>query len=289
MAASGMKEIKRRMKSVENTMQITKAMELVASSKLRKAKERQERSEPYFNELYTLMSEIAAESQSLCSIYTEESEKGDVLLIIIAGDRGLAGGFNHSLFQKAEEHIQVLTQMGRNVQLIPIGKKAVEHFERTPLPILTSFIGIAGDITLYKALDLSELIMKYYNARKITGIELFYNDYVSPLKQEPRQLTALPVPNLKNEGYKPCGMEYEPSPLAVFEGLVPQYLSGLLYCAIVDSFAAEQAARRIAMQNATDNATTKLNDLSLEYNRARQSAITQEITEIIGGANAQTD
>ncbi len=287
MAAAGMKEIKRRMKSIESTMQITKAMELVASSKLRRAREQAEASFPFFHALYETMSEIVAESADFDSVYTKVQTEGPVLLIVIAGDRGLAGGFNGNAFKLARKRIEELEAAGREPVLLPIGKKTAEHFERTGLRIFGSFSDIAGTMTVYRAMDLAERILAYYNRGQITGAELIFNDYVSPLTQEPRQMTVLPLPNLETEAGVRSGTNYEPSPEAVFAGLVPGYLSGMLYCAIVDSYAAEQAARRLSMQNATDNAAEMLSDLSLLYNRARQAAITQEITEIVGGANAQ--
>ena len=287
--ASGMKDIKRRIKSVESTMQITKAMELVASSKLRRAKEKAERAEPFFNMLYQMMCQIVAESGDFQSTFLQHHTGGAVLLIAIAGDRGLAGGFNSNVFKQVQIRMEELQTAGREPVVIAIGRKAVEYFQRRNVRILAEFENIGEDITVYKALDIAERIVTLYEKGDIQAVELIYTNYVSPLVQEAHHMHVMPVEHLEHApgGYHAL-TTYEPSPEAVFDALIPKYLAGMLYCAVIESFAAEQAARRLAMENATDNATEMITDLSLVYNRARQSAITQEITEIVSGANAQS-
>lgn len=287
MAGANMKAIKRRMKSVESTMQITKAMELVSSSKLRSAKERAERSLPYFHLLYQTMSEIAAEAKGFHSVYTEIHENGAALLMIIAGDRGLAGGFNMNVFRCADARIAELEAEGREVILMTVGKKASEHYAKTKHRILGTFEAIGETVTTYTTLDMAEHIITLFEQGHLAIAELFYTDLVSPLTQEARDMKVLPVPYMLEQEGAHSLTNYEPSAEAVFDALIPKYLSGILYCAIVDTFASEQAARRLAMENATDNAQEMINDLSLHYNRARQASITQELTEIVSGANAQ--
>lgn len=289
MATANLKDIKRRIKSVESTMQITKAMELVASSKLRRAKEKAERAEPFFNMLYQMMCQIVAESGDFQSTFLQHHTGGAVLLIAIAGDRGLAGGFNSNVFKQVQIRIEELQTAGREPVVIAIGRKAVEYFQRRNVRILAEFENIGEDITVYKALDIAERIVTLYEKGDIQAVELIYTNYVSPLVQEAHHMHVMPVEHLEHApgGYHAL-TTYEPSPEAVFDALIPKYLAGMLYCAVIESFAAEQAARRLAMENATDNATEMITDLSLVYNRARQSAITQEITEIVSGANAQS-
>lgn len=287
MAASNMKAIKRRIKSVESTMQITKAMELVSSSKLRKAKERSEQAIPFFNLLYQTMSEIASEAVGFHSVYTEERDTGAVLLIVMAGDRGLAGGFNLNVFRLADQRIKELQARGRGIVLMTVGKKSSEHYAKSMLPLLGTFDGIGENVTMYSALHMAEHIVHLFKQGHLSGVEIFFTNMVSPLTQEARQMQVIPVPNLEqNPGLRSL-TNYEPSPEAVFDALIPQYLAGILYCTIVDTYASEQAARRMAMENATDNAQEMIDDLSLKYNRARQASITQELTEIVSGANAQ--
>ena len=289
MATANLKDIKRRIKSVESTMQITKAMELVASSKLRRAKEKAERAEPFFNMLYQMMCQIVVESGDFQSTFLQHHTGGAVLLIAIAGDRGLAGGFNSNVFKQVQIRMEELQTAGREPVVIAIGRKAVEYFQRRNVRILAEFENIGEDITVYKALDIAERIVTLYEKGDIQAVELIYTNYVSPLVQEAHHMHVMPVEHLEHApgGYHAL-TTYEPSPEAVFDALIPKYLAGMLYCAVIESFAAEQAARRLAMENATDNATEMITDLSLVYNRARQSAITQEITEIVSGANAQS-
>ncbi len=287
MAASNMKAIKRRIKSVESTMQITKAMELVSSSKLRKAKERSEQAVPFFNLLYQTMSEVASEAVGFHSVYTEEREEGAVLLIIMAGDRGLAGGFNLNVFRLADQRIKELNTRGREVVLMTVGKKASEHYSKTTSRVLGTFDNIGETVTTYTALHMAEHIVHLFQQGHLSGVEVFFTNMVSPLSQEARQMQVIPVPNLERNPGVQSLTNYEPSPEAVFDSLIPQYLAGILYCTIVDTYASEQAARRMAMENATDNAQEMIDDLSLKYNRARQASITQELTEIVSGANAQ--
>ena len=283
MASSNMRDVKRRIKSVESTMQITKAMELVASSKLRKAKERAEASRPFFDAIYQTMAEIFSEN-TFSSIYTKGiNEKAVPLFVVIAGDRGLAGGFNTNVLKLAESRISECKNLPC---IITIGRKATEYFEkRTDIELFRSYDGIAEHINIYQSMAIGDEIIEAYKKGKIGNVEMIFNDYVSPMLQEPRSMKILPVEEIDN-GEKRGLTTYEPSPQAVFEQLIPKYLSGIIYSAVVDSFAAEQASRRSAMESATDNAKEMIDNLSLLYNRARQTAITQEITEIVGGASA---
>ena len=288
MAASNMKAIKRRIKSVESTMQITKAMELVSSSKLRKAKERSEQAVPFFNLLYQTMSEVASEAVGFHSAYTELREDGAALLVVMAGDRGLAGGFNLNVFRLADARIRELEQQGREVILMTVGKKASEHYAKATNRVLGTFDNVGETITTYTALHMAQHIVHLFDQGHLAMVEVFFTNMVSPLTQEARQMQVIPVPNLERNPGVQSLTEYEPSPEAVFNSLIPQYLAGILYCTVVDTYASEQAARRIAMENASDNAQEMIDDLSLKYNRARQASITQELTEIVSGANAQS-
>lgn len=287
MAGANMKAIKRRIKSVESTMQITKAMELVSSSKLRHAKERAEKAVPFFNLLYQTMSEIASDAVGFRSAYITLRETGAALLIVIAGDRGLAGGFNLNVFRRADARAKELTAEGREVVIMTVGRKAAEHYAKSGYRILGSFDNVGESITPRASLRMAEHIVHLFDEGHLAMVELFFTNLVSPLVQEAREMTVIPVPNLEHNTGLQSLTNYEPSPEAVFDSLIPQYLAGILYCTIVDTYASEQAARRMAMENATDNAQEMIDDLSLKYNRARQASITQELTEIVAGANAQ--
>lgn len=289
MASGNMKAIKRRIKSVESTKQITKAMELVASSKLRKAKEKADNSRPYFNALYETMCEIQAENKSFFSPYTRKGRKGTVLLVVIAGDRGLAGGFNSNVIKLAQKRINEITADGKtNVEILGIGKKSVEYFEKHGFDLLARYVNIGETLKIGSAAGIAEKIVNPYLKGEYERVELFYTDFTSAISQTAMSKAILPVEirEEKSEGIKALPI-YEPSAEQVFNSIVPKYLSGIIFCAVVDSFASEQAARRNAMESASDNADEILSELSLSYNRARQASITQELTEIVGGASAQ--
>ena len=281
--ASNMKAVKTRIKSVQSTMQITKAMELVASSKLRKAKERADISRPYFRELYKTLRDIAEANTDFTSIYARASGNEKFCYVVIAGDRGLAGGYNSNLFKAVEVECKE-----KDYVVLPIGKKAVEYFKRRKVMILSEAFAEIADISISDCFEIASLLCKSYRQGEFGHIELFYTEFVSMLSQAPRCFSLLPLQDLDtDEGEAPHVRNlilYEPSAPEVYEAIVPEYLAGLIYGGVCDSVASELAARRTAMEAATDNAEEMIEKLNLFYNRARQASITQEITEIVGGA-----
>lgn len=280
-----MKDIKRRIKSVESTMQITKAMELVASSKLRKAKEKADKARPYFDALYETMCEIQAENPSFLSPFTRKVGEGKSLLVVIAGDRGLAGGFNSNIFKLAQARIDELGGKDKT-DIIAIGKKAVEYFGKREFNMLGYYPDFSENIRIHQANDIAGEIVDKYVKGIYERVELFYTEYVSSITQQAVTKKMLPV---ELDGQKKVSKAlpiYEPSAGQVFNHIVPRYVTGMIFGACVESFASEQASRRNAMENASDNASEMISSLSLMYNRARQASITQEITEIVGGANS---
>lgn len=285
MASGNMKSIKRRIKSVESTLQITKAMEVVSSSKLRKAKEKADNARPFFNALYETMCDIQSENAGFLSPYTHNRKVKTVMLVVIAGDRGLAGGFNSNVIKLAEARIKELDEC--DVKILAIGKKSAEYFTKHGYDVVKSYINIGEDLRINHAAAISDDIVTPYENGEIDRVELFSTEFVSPLVQQAQSLAILPV-DISNDHIRRKELPiYEPSAEAVFNAIVPKYITGIIFGAVVDSFAAEQAARRTAMENASDNANEMISHLSLVYNRARQSSITQEITEIVGGAAAQ--
>lgn len=280
MATANMKDVKRRIKSVESTKQITKAMQLVATSKMRRAKERAVAVQPFFETLFNAMCDISSDS-NFTSVFTTKVEKKKTLMIVIAGDRGLAGGFNVNVLKKAAAKAEDLKQKGRTVSIMAIGKKAVEYFSKRDYNVTDSFSEIAEGLSMYGSMDIAEDIAARFKAGEFDSVDLIYTTFVSAITQEPCEMAILPVENLNSwTNTRHAAPIYDPSPEEVFEGMIPTYLCGLLYSAIVDSFASEQAARRAAMESASDNADEMIENLSLMYNRARQAQITQELTEI---------
>ncbi len=282
MASGDMKDIKRRIKSVQSTMQITKAMELVASSKLRRAKERVVQARPYFQTIYETMARIALDTRPGDSIYTKIRPVKKSLFIIIAGDRGLAGGYNSNVLKLAAAEME-----GKNTSIITVGKKAQEYYAKRPVDVLADYPGIAETMRIQDTHDIVQGLLGQYQRGEIDEAYICYTEFVSPLTQEARCKKLLPLSFAEENSGKGKAQvltEYDPSPEAVFSAIVPEYLNGILFGAVVESYASEQSARRTAMESASDNASEMIENLNLSYNRARQAAITQEITEIVAGS-----
>ncbi len=284
MASGNMKDIKRRIRSVESTMQITKAMELVASSKLRRAKERVEQTRPYFYALQETVSRVLRENR-FSNVYTEQRTVKKSLFIVIAGDRGLAGGYNAGVLKLAAAEMA-----GKQVSVVTIGKKAQEYFAKRDYEVLADYPGIAESLTISEIQPITADLLARFRAGEIDEIYLCYTAFVSPMTQEPRVLRLLPAtPASSDKGTetkKHGAVECDPSPETVLHAIIPEYIGGTIYGAVVESYASEQSARRMAMESASDNASEMIEDLNLSYNRARQAAITQEITEIVAGSGA---
>lgn len=279
--SESMKDIKRRIKSARSTVQITGAMQLVASSKLRKAMARAESIRPYFMTIYDTLSRIASDNKGFSSEYISDKESRKPGYIVIAGDRGLAGGYNANIFKAADE-----LAVGEKSAFYPIGKKSVEYFGKKQNEILWDYSDPLELFSFRNSSDLSKQIIKDFESGKIDSVSLVYTRFVNAITQRAQVIRVLPFRPGELSGNKRAIMEFDPSPDSVFHSILPQYLSGVLYGAVCESFASEQASRRNAMQNASDNGKKMIEDLGLSYNRARQAAITEEISEIVAGAAA---
>ena len=280
--AANMKAVKLRIKSVQSTMQITKAMELVASSKLRKAKERAEVCRPYFETMHQTLVDIAQGNTDFSSVYARESGNEKRCYVLIAGDRGLAGGYNTNLFKCLEA-----ASLNQDFLVLPIGKKAVEYSKRNGFACVTESFGEIADVSVADCFEMANLLCGEFKKGEFGHIDLCYTKFVSMLSQQPSAIPVLPLNDLtKEQDIKSIRnlILYEPDASEVFEAIVPEYLAGLIYGAVCESVASELAARRTAMEAATNNAEEMIEKLNLHYNRARQASITQEITEIVGGA-----
>ena len=279
--AGSMKDIKLRIKSVESTMQITKAMELVASSKMRRAKERVEHSRPYFETLHKTLTEIAAADPRARNPYLRRAEIKKTLLIVIAGDRGLAGGYNSNVLRQAQ-------QEAGDVVVLPIGKRSAEYFVHHEVPLFTQEVLLAADITVGECFQLARRITEGYCKGEYDAVKICYTRFDSMMTQTASTMEVLPLSIEPTEQQKAEARRsqilYKPSSEEVFRAIIPEYVAGIVYGAVCESVASELAARRTAMDAATKNAGEMIDHLNLYYNRARQAAITQEITEIVVGA-----
>lgn len=282
MAGVSTKEIKNRIRSMESTKQITKAMEMVAASKLRRAQAQVAASRPYFEILHSTIEDITRDNRDFSSPYLKKREGGKILYIVIAGDRGLAGGYNSNVLKLVYSQIQ-----GKEASVLPIGKKAVDSFQNRGVPILTQSYAEAASVGIGDCFSIAKQVCKAFLAGQYDEVYVAYTDFVSMLSQTPDFMQLLPLekPEIKEpEASHHCDPLYEHPAEEVFAAIVPEYLGGMLYGALCESRASEQAARRAAMDSATQNAEDMIADLSLKFNRARQAAITQEITEIVAGS-----
>ena len=280
MAGVSTKEIKNRIRSMESTKQITKAMEMVAASKLRRAQTQVQASRPYFEILLSTIGNIVDSTQDLSSPYLTARPVKRSAYVVIAGDRGLAGGYNSNVLKLAYEHMT-----GKDAVVLPIGKKAVDFFKARKVPMLVENYREAEDLGVSDCFTAAKQLCKAYQNRELDEIYVVYTNFVSVLSQTPEVLKLLPLEHKVPESKKiKPDVLYEPDSVEVLDRIVPEYIGGALYGALCESRAAEQAARRTAMDSATQNADEMIADLSLKFNRARQAAITQEITEIVAGA-----
>ncbi|MCL2077201.1 MAG: ATP synthase F1 subunit gamma [Oscillospiraceae bacterium] len=301
MPKGNMKSIKRRIKSVGSTLQITRAMEMVASSKLRRAKAKAAILRPYFNALDELLKEIAAEKKDFATIFTAKREVKNRLFIVIAGDRELAGGFNSNILRLVSSNS---ADDSTPPKIIAIGKRTVDYFKKYKHDIVAEYPYFAENVKASQCADIANIASDLFKTGEVDEVRIFYTAYISALRQDATDLKLLPFDTTKEkaEGIteKPEMVEssdhsdskiarfvnYDPSPEAVFDRIIPMILLSIINCACVESFASEQSARRNAMESASDNAEEMIEKLSLQYNRARQEKITNEINEIVGGANA---
>ena len=280
MAGVSTKEIKNRIRSMESTKQITKAMEMVAASKLRHAQARVQNSRPYFEILYSTITDIVNSNSDFSSPYLAKREVKKSMYVVIAGDRGLAGGYNSNILK-----LVTAEMAGKNVTVLPIGKKAVDYFRSHGVPTLTETYAEAAEVSIGDCFSIAKQLAKAYRSGEYDEIYIGYTNFVSVLSQTPATLRMLPLLQEPHaEEATTSDILYEPDSTEVFEQIVPEYLGGVLYGALCESRAAEQAARRTAMDSATQNADEMIADLSLKFNQARQAAITQEITEIVAGS-----
>ena len=281
MAGASMNAIKSRIKSVESTRQITKAMELVATSKLRRAKERAEGSRPYHKLLWQTAFGVM-QNASEENPFTAKRTVKKTCYIVIAGDRGLAGGYNANVFRMAKSLFE-----DQSYAVLPIGKKAVDYFTRRGDEIISTAFASVSDITPDDCIAITSLVSELYTKEAIDRLVLVYTSFKSMLQQQTCYEQLLPF-HMENEEAPSSGSEVltDESKESLIAYLVPLYLSGVLSSAVDESLASECASRRNAMNSANKNADEIIGSLQLHYNRARQAAITQEITEIVSGAEA---
>lgn len=281
MAGLSTKAIKNRIKSMNSTRQITKAMELVAASKLRSAQQKAVSIKAYFETFYNAMQEIAASSSDFESPFLVSTKGEKPLYIVIAGDRGLAGGYNSNVFRMS-------VGMPSNAKVIPVGKRSLEHFKKRTFEVVTDRYIEAAALDSDECYSMAKLAADGFLKGEYDSVYIIYTNFNNLISQTTEKLQLLPFALDDTEKIRSTSVIYEPSSETIFNQIVPEYLGGLIFGALCKSIASEQASRRQAMNSATKNADEIIAELDLQFNRARQDAITQEITEIVAGSNAQS-
>lgn len=287
------KEIKDRMKSIQDTMKITNAMYMISSSKLKRAKKSLLDTEPYFFTLQATMSRILRHLPEMHTIYFQHDE--DIrreapvkAYIVVTADKGMAGAYNHNVLKLAEEHIR----KDENTKLYVLGELGRHYFERQDINIDKQFHYTVQNPSLSRARNIAETILEAYREHEVDEVYIIFTKMVNSMQTETQFQQLLPLKRSDFNRKLPADVPVEelamkPSPEAVMDRIVPDYLVGFIYGALVESYSSEQNSRLMAMEAATDSASKMLHELDILYNRARQAAITQEITEVISGARAQ--
>ena len=281
------REIRRRIRSVGNMQQITRAMEMVSAAKMRKAQQRVTASRPYSDQLRQIMSDLATQQpdpEQLAQFpLLQKRPIQNVELIVVTPDRGLTGALNTNILRRGSRYI--LEEAGASVQVIAAGKKARDYFVRTRQNVAAEFIGLGDAVTLDDVRPIADIAIDDFVSGKVDAVFVVYSKFVNTLIQRPEVVQILPVePPPAHEGY--ADYIFEPSPEEVLNNLLPRYVEVLLYQAILEGSASEHSARMVAMRSASDNAKEVQQELSLSYNKARQAQITREVSEIAAGANA---
>ena len=282
---ANLKNIRSQIKSVTSIQKVTKAMKMVAAAKLRKSQENMEKARPYSERLKNLIADLTQDiDRSLLPLLEKHSKNNKVGIVVITADRGLAGSFNTNVIKMTEKEIAKIGK--NNAELFCIGKKGFEHFYKRDYNIINHYKDFWMNLNYNQAINIGNDIVGAYVDEKIDSVHVVYNYFKNVGSQELIHEQLLPLDFEKNDDNNINDIIYEPSKIEIVKSLVPKYFNTQIWQYLLESFASEQAARMLAMENATDNAKDMINDLNLEFNKARQTAITTEMLEIVGGAEA---
>lgn len=286
--AKGMREVKSRIKSTQNTMQITKAMEMVAAAKLRRAQEAATAARPYADKIKEVVASIAAGTKGVKHPLLQAREIKKTGYLIITSDRGLAGGYNANILRKVFVTIRERHKSADEYELFVIGRKGRDYFRRRNMPIRQEVTGLSDSPSFADIKSIANEAVTGFEEGVYDELYLYYNEFVNALTQIPTEKKLLPLSDVTaGAAAGVTSYEYEPSAEEVLNVLLPKYAETIIYSAMLEGKASEFGAKMTAMGSATKNAQKMIQSLTLSYNRARQAAITQEISEIVAGANAQ--
>ncbi len=286
---SGAKEIRSKIASIKNTQKITRAMEMVAASKMRKTQERMRASKPYANKIYDVVKHIARATSEYRHPFMIPREIKRVGIIVVTSDRGLCGGLNTNLLREALNHMRSWHADGREVDVCVIGRKGQAFFKRSGGRVIASVDQLGDTLGVQDIIGVVKVMMDAFDRGEIDELHVVYNEFINTMTQKPTMKQLLPLP-VSEEESQSLGHHwdyiYEPDAKELLDDLFFRYIELQAYQAVVENIACEQAAKMIAMKSATDNAGELIKEFQLAYNKARQAAITQELAEIVGGAAA---
>jgi F-type H+-transporting ATPase subunit gamma len=286
------KEIRGKIKSVENTKKITKAMEMVAASKMRKAQDRMRGARPYSEKIRNIAANLAAANPEFSHPFLAKARDNNakaVGFIIVTTDKGLCGGLNTNLLRLVTSKFRDVETAGNKIQTVAIGNKGLGFLNRTGVPVVAHVTQIGDTPHLEKLIGPVKVMLEEFEAGKLDAVYLCYTKFINTMKQEPTVEQLLPLPEAKmqaDKGAHKWDYIYEPDAPAVIDDLLKRYVEALVYQAVAENLASEQSARMVAMKSASDNAGNVIGELKLIYNKTRQAAITKELSEIVAGAAA---
>ena len=282
---ANLKEIRGRIKSITSIQKVTSAMKMVAAAKLRTSQSNMEQCRPYSNKISNLLNDLLGECDSANFKLMQKREISKTLYVVITSDRGMAGAFNTNILKKAQSDIDI---NGKNeAMVISIGKKSRDYFKNRNFDIVSEHIDFWGELSFEHAINIGNEIVDLFISKKVDKVKIYYNEFKNLATQVIKDVDFLPLEKFdSNEEKQQIDRLFEPSKEDILRGLIPKHINVQLWQFLLESYASEQAARMLAMENATENAGDMIRDLGLQYNKARQSAITTEIIEIVSGANA---
>ena len=284
---ANLKSLQERIKSVSSIQQVTKAMKMVAAAKVKKAQDKMEISRPYSKNTQDMICRILPQVSNDNIALVSKRKVSKTALIIITSDRGFAGSFNSSVIRLAEKEIE---KLGKDkVQLFCLGKKASEYFSKRNYNVVQSFYDFWKDMTFDTASDIAETFIAAFKNHEVDEVNVIYNRFKTLASQDLLMEKVLPIDFTKDYNPKDYNYDYEPNKESIVKSLLPKHLKVQMWQQMLESYSSEEAARMIAMDNATENAKEIIKELKLEFNKARQAAITTEMLEIVGGAEAQVD
>ena len=282
---ANLKEIRGRIKSITSIQKVTSAMKMVAAAKLRTSQSNMEQCRPYSNKISILLNDLLSDCDNINFDLMQKREVSKTLYVVITSDRGMAGAFNTNILKKAQSDIDV---DGKDqARIISIGKKSRDYFKNRNFDIISEHIDFWGELNFDHAINIGNEIVDLFISKKVDKVKIYYNEFKNLATQVIKDVDFLPLKQFdSNENKKQLDRLFEPSKEDILRSLIPKYINVQIWQFLLESYASEQAARMLAMENATDNAGDMIKDLGLQYNKARQSAITTEIIEIVSGANA---